>query len=185
MPVSRTNPLISTWPQWCCYSVGLNKLQALQGLFEHRHTYLKYSFMICSGWWAVLISDCTFTKSSLWSNRACLLYYTEIHIALAHLVIIRAQKETSLFWAPKPEPLAQGKWWGCPGLCSPSQHSPFELWGTAAPSAHSSPVPEAVPIPANTAGTAAAASHSGGEEKEEIARNNLSDYMRQRIHSLK
>jgi len=153
MPTSRTNPLISTWPQWCCYSVGLNKLQALQGLFEHRHTYLKYSFMICSSWWAVLISDCTFKKSPLWSNRACLLYYTEIHIALTQLVIIQAQKESSLCWVLKPESLADvaGKvvrlpwtlvpispqsFWATRDCCTLSPQQP-SAWGSACPCQHS------------------------------------------------
>ena len=106
------------------------------------YMYLKRSFMIYSGWWTVHISDCTFKKSSLWTNWTCLLYHRWIHIALTQLVIIQAQDETSLCQAPRPWTTAelhtdlitcllvqQGKWWWSPWPCSPSQHTAFRLQG--------------------------------------------------------
>lgn len=135
------------------------------------YMYLKWSFMIHSGWWTVLIPDCTFKKSWLWTNQTCLLYYTQIHIALTQLVIIQPLKETSLSRAPYPQITAklhtdlitptlvrQGKQRCSPWACSPAQHTPFRLQGCPShPLTCSGPEPEAVPAPANAAGVSAAA----------------------------
>lgn len=137
------------------------------------YMYLKWSFMIQSGWWTVLISDCTFKKSSLWTKWTCLLHYSQIQTALTQLVIIQALKETSLCRAPYHWPTAewhadlitctpdwQGKWWCSPWPCSPTWHTPFGLQGgplPPTPAIRSSPQPEAVPAPANTAGVTTAA----------------------------
>ena len=135
------------------------------------YMYLKWSFMIYSGWWTILISNCTFKKSSFWTNWTCLLHYTQIHIALTQLVIIQALKETHLCWAPYHWTTAelhtdlitcmlvwQGKWWCSPWPPSPSQHTPFRLQGDPLhPPTCSSPKPEAAPTPANTAGVSTAA----------------------------
>lgn len=110
------------------------------------YMYLKWSSMIYSGWWTVLISNCTFKKSSLWPNRARLLYHTRIHIALTQLVIIQALKETSLGRAPYPWTAAeshpalitrllawQGKRGRSPRAPCPSQRIPFRLQGGPSP----------------------------------------------------
>lgn len=131
------------------------------------YMYLKWSFMIYSGWWTVLTSNCTFKKSSLWPNRARLLYHTRIHIALTQLVIIQAQKETRLGRAPypwiapcprNPPASAAGKAGTQPSSPVPvAAYSLSAAGGSTAPPTCSSPQPEAVAAPANAAAGSAAA----------------------------
>lgn len=163
------------------------------------YTYLKQSFKIYSGWWTVLISDCTFKKPSVWTDWTCLLHYTQIHIALTQLVINQALKETSLFQAPyawttaeldtdlktcmlvqqgiadatlDPTPHLSTLLLGCRGAyCTPSSEQP-QAWSCACPCQHSWCFCSCSWV-------------LGGEYKEKIARNNLSDYVRWRRHSLK